>query len=150
MPRIELTLQIDAPVDAVYRIARDVESFPSYMADLESISVIERSADGNRTVTAWAGLIREFRMTVKWTQEDRWDPAAYRDDFTMLKGDMDRMSGYWQFSQEGLGTQFCSLVDYEYNVPLIGPLIKALIRKKMEQNLRAQMEAIKRKAEDEA
>src|SRR2546429_10016480 len=93
------------------------------------------------------GLIREFKMTVKWTQEDVWDPARHRDDFRMIKGDMDSMSGYWQFTSEGSGTRFESVVDYEYNVPLIGPLIKALIRKKMEANLDAQMRAIKQKAE---
>ena len=147
MPRIEQTLTIDAPIDRVYEIARDVESFPEFMEDLQSLTVKERSGDGNRTVTEWVGLIREFKMTVKWTQEDIWNPAAHRDDFRMLKGDMDSMSGYWQFTAEDGGTRFDSVVEYEYNVPLIGPMIKALIRKKMEQNLDAQMRAIKARAE---
>ena len=51
MPRIEQSLLIDAPVATVYAVARDVESFPGYMEDLQSIKVLERSADGNRTVT---------------------------------------------------------------------------------------------------
>lgn len=147
MPRIEQTVTIDAPIDRVYEIARDVESFPDFMEDLQSITVKERSEDGNRTVTDWVGLIREFKMTVKWTQEDVWNPAAHRDDFRMLKGDMDSMSGYWQFTEENGRTRFDSVTDYEYNVPLIGPMIKALIKKKMEQNLEATMQAIKRRAE---
>jgi uncharacterized membrane protein len=147
MPRIELSLLVDAPVDRVYEVARDVEAFPDFMEDLQSLKVLERSEDGNRTVTEWVGLIREFKMTVKWTQEDVWNPATHRDDFKMLKGDMDSMSGYWQFKGEGEQTRFDSVVDYEYNVPLIGPMIKALIKKKMEQNLDAQMKAIKAKAE---
>jgi ribosome-associated toxin RatA of RatAB toxin-antitoxin module len=150
MPRIELSLLVDAPVDRVYEVARDVEAFPDFMEDLQSLKVLEKSEDGNRTVTAWVGLIREFKMTVKWTQEDVWNPVTHRDDFKMLKGDMDSMSGYWQFTEEGGQTRFDSLVDYEYNVPLIGPMIKALIKKKMEQNLDAQMKAIKAKAEGAA
>ena len=147
MPRIEQSVEINAPVDKVFAVARDVESFPDIMDDLQSLVVIEKSDDGNRTVTEWVGLIREFKMTVKWSQEDIWDPSAYRDDFSMIKGDMDSMSGYWQFTPTDGGTKFESVVDYEYNVPLIGPMIKALIKKKMEANLAAQMQAIKRRAE---
>lgn len=150
MPRIELDLHIDAPVERVYAVARDVEKFPQYMEDLQSLRVLERSSDGTRTVTEWVGLIREFKMTVRWTQEDRWDDAAFRDEFRMLQGDLDQMSGYWQFTPEEGGTRFECLVDYEYNVPLVGPMIKALIKKKMTDNLKAQMEAIKARAERSA
>src|SRR5438105_4702991 len=104
MPRIEQSIVVDAPIERVYAVARDVESFPEIMDDLQSLEVLERNEDGTRTVTAWVGLIREFKMTVKWTQEDLWDPSRYRDDFRMLKGDMDRMSGYWQFSPADGGT----------------------------------------------
>lgn len=147
MPRIEQSVSIAAPIAEVYRIARDVERFPSFMADLQSLTVLERSPDDARTVTEWVGLIREFKMTVKWTQEDRWDDAAYRDDFHMLSGDMDSMSGYWQFVPEGDTTLFVSVMEYEYNVPLIGPMVKNLIKKKMTDNLQATLDAIKARAE---
>ncbi len=150
MPRIEQSLDIDAPVDTVYAVARNVEEFPEIMEDLQSLTVLERSEDGNRTVTEWVGLIREFKMTVKWTQEDVWDPVSHRDEFRMIKGDMDQMSGYWQFTPDGNRTRFESVVDYEYNVPLIGPMIQALIKKKMTENLAAQMLAIKTCAESQS
>jgi len=151
MPRIEQSIEIAAPVETVYRVAKNVEAFPEFMADLQSLTVRERSPDGTRTVTDWVGLIREFKMTVKWTQEDRWNDAAYRDDFTQLSGDMDRMEGSWQFTPTGANrTRFDSVVDYEYNVPLIGPMVKNLIKKKLTDNLQATMDAIKRKAEESA
>jgi ribosome-associated toxin RatA of RatAB toxin-antitoxin module len=151
MPRIEQSLQINAPIATVYRVARDVEAFPDFMDDLQSLTVRERSPDGTRTVTEWVGLIREFKMTVKWTQEDLWNDAAYRDDFRMLQGDMDSMAGYWQFTTEGgRQTRFDSVVEYEYNVPLIGPMVKSLIKKKMMDNLQSTMDAIKRRAEESA
>src|SRR5207248_722166 len=99
MPRIEQSLTINAPVAEVYAIARDVESFPDIMDDLQSITVLERSADGNRTVTEWVGLVRQFAMKLKWQQEDVWDPVRHRDDFKAIKGDVDELSGYWQFTQ---------------------------------------------------
>jgi len=117
------------------------------MADLRSLIVLERSEDTNRTVTEWTGLIREFKMVVKWTQEDLWDPTKHRDDFKMLQGDMNSMSGYWLFSEADGATTFESVMDYEYDVPLIGPMIKSLIKKKMTDNLQTTLEAIKSRAE---
>ena len=148
MPRIEQSITIDAPVETVYAIARDVESFPDIMEDVQSITVLERSEDGNRTITEWVGLVRQFAMKLKWQQEDVWDPARHRDDFKAIKGDVDELSGYWQFTEEAGGTRFDSVVDYEINVPLVGPLVKNLIRKLMESNLEAQLAAIKQKAEN--
>jgi coenzyme Q-binding protein COQ10 len=100
VPKIEQSVIIDAPIEHVYQIARDVETFPQFMQDLRSLTLVERSLDGSRTVTEWVGLIREFKMTIKWTQEDQWDEATHRDVFTMLSGDMDSMSGVWQFTTE--------------------------------------------------
>lgn len=147
MPVIEQTITILAPIDHVYQIARDVEAFPQFMADLQSLKVLEKNDDGSRTVTEWVGLIREFKMTLKWTQEDLWNFTQYRDDFRMLSGDMDRLEGYWQFSSIPEGTSFTSVLDYEYDVPLIGKLVKSLIKKKMTDNLQATLEAIKNRAE---
>lgn len=149
MPKIEQSIVVDAPIDHVYQIARDVETFPQFMQDLRSLTLLERSPDGQRTVTEWVGLIREFKMTIKWTQEDQWDEAAHRDVFKMLSGDMDSMSGVWQFTAEGAQqTRFDSTLEYEYNVALIGPMVKNLIKKKMTDNLQATLNAIKQKAEE--
>lgn len=148
MPHIEHSVQIQAPLERVYRVARQVERFPEFMDDLQTLTVLERSPEGDRTVTEWVGVIREFKMTLKWTQEDRWSDADYSDHFTLLKGDMDRMEGCWKFTAEEEGwTRFDSVVDYEYSVPLIGPLVKSLIKKKFTANIQATMEAIKRQAE---
>jgi ribosome-associated toxin RatA of RatAB toxin-antitoxin module len=150
MPRIEQSVLIDAPLDVTYRIARDVEDFPTFMDDLQSLTLQEKSEDGLRTVTEWVGIVREFKLTVKWVQEDRWNDETHRDEFVQLRGDMDRMSGYWQFAAVGDGqTSWESVLDYEYNVPLIGPIVKNLIKKKLTDNLHATMLAIKTRAEQE-
>lgn len=148
MPLIEQSIQIMAPIAKVYEVARDVEAFPQFMADLQSLNVLERSPDNRRTVTEWVGLISAVKMKMRWTQEDLWDDAAYRDDFRMLHGDMDRMEGSWEFIAEGdEQTRFVSVVDYEYNVPMVGAMVKGLIKKLMTENLQATLEAIKKRAE---
>lgn len=147
MPRIEQKRLINAEVERVFGVARDIESFPRFMPDLQSLVVQERSEDGCRTVSEWVGIIREFKMTIKWVQEDVWDMETRRDQFRLLKGDLNRMEGHWQFTAQDGKTLFESVVDYEYNVPLIGPMIKALIHKKMVQNLDSMMKAIQQRAE---
>ncbi len=148
MPRIELSVSINAPIAHVYRISKDVEAFPEFMSDLQSLKLLEKTPEGSATKTEWVGLIKEFKMTVKWIQEDLWNDSDYRDEFKMLSGDMDSMSGFWQFTAESDSiTRFDSVVEYEYNVPLIGPMVKSLIKKKMTDNLQSTLSSIKAKSE---
>jgi len=147
MPRLEHKIVVNADIARVFEIARDVEAFPSIMDDLQSITVLERSDDGCRTITEWVGLIKQFQMKLKWQQEDIWNPTIFRDDFRAIKGDVDELSGFWQFTTVDNRTEFESVVDYEVNVPLVGPLVKNLIKKLMDANIASQMNAIKHKAE---
>lgn len=148
MPRIEQTIQIQAPITRVYEIARDVEAFPEFMADLKSLKVLARSDDNARTTTEWSGYIPAVKLPMKWTQEDVWNDSAYRDDFKMTQGDLKRMEGYWQFTDEdGARTRFDSVVDYDIDIPMIGPMIKSLVKKLMTDNLQATLDAIKNRAE---
>lgn len=147
MPRIELSAQINAPLERVYAIAKDVESFPQFMADLKSLVVLERSPDGSRTVTEWVGYVPQFRLNVKWTEEDIWDDQAKTCHFKQLKGDYDRMVGEWRFTESNGGTEFISLLDYEFNVPLLGPLVQKVVQHLVKQNLQGVLNGIKARAE---
>lgn len=148
MPTIDLSIWINAPVEKVYAIAKEVERFPEVMPDLESVRVLERSEDGSRTVTEWIGLVREFNnMRVKWTEEDVWNDEAHTCHFRLLKGDLQKMEGEWRFTAEDGGTRFQSRIEYEYNVPLLGALVKNLIHKKLEQNVQMVLDGIRARAE---
>ncbi len=149
MPIIEHSIWINAPVEKVYNVAREVERFPEVMPDLQSVKVLERSENGSRTVTEWTGVVREFNnMYVKWTEEDLWDDTAHTCRFRLLKGDLQRMEGEWRFVEEKGGTRFSSRLEYEYNVPLLGSLVKNLIHKKLEENVKMVLEGIRRRAEE--
>ena len=147
MPTIHSSIEINGPIDEVYRLAKDVESFPQFMPDLKSVRVVERGDDGERTVTDWVGNVQEFRTTIKWTEKDIWDDDAHTCVFTLVKGDYSRYSGIWTFTDLGGRTRFDSEIEFEYDVPLIGPLIKGIIAKKMQQNVDNMLGAIKRKVE---
>ncbi|MHB1000428.1 MAG: type II toxin-antitoxin system RatA family toxin [Armatimonadota bacterium] len=149
MPRVESSVFIKGNIDKVFNLAKDVESFPQFMEDVKSVTILEKSPDGNRTVTEFVGIVKEFKTTMKWVEEDIWDEQAKTCKFNLVRGDFKTYSGLWTFEEVDGGTQYTSVIDFEYDIPMIGPLIKNLIAKKMKQNVDNMLNAIKLKVEQE-
>jgi ribosome-associated toxin RatA of RatAB toxin-antitoxin module len=148
MPHIENQALVDAPLETVYALARDVEAFPQFMPDVESVQVVERSPDGRRVVADWVGVASDFKLKVRWTEEDVWDDAAHTCRFSLVKGDYQSYGGLWTFTTEADGrTKFASALDYELDIPLIGPLLKKLVARLMLENTQRLLDAVKRRAE---
>lgn len=145
MPTVESSVWINAPLDRVYAIAKDNRSFPEFMKDLDSLTVIEE--DGSRVVSDYVGTISAFAMKVRWKQEDVWDDAQHLCTFKQIEGDYDRMDGTWKFAEFNGGTQFDSVLDYEYRVPGLGNLVNKVVFGLVKQNVDAILEAIKARAE---
>ena len=145
MPTVESRISVAAPVDRVYETARDIEAFPEFMDDVVEVTILERTPE--RQVSKWVGLIKEFNRKINWTEEDFWNEEARTCEFRMLEGDYTSYSGTWSFEAEGEGCAATLVVNYEYSVPLLGPLIKNLLLKKMQSNCDSMLGAIKAKAE---
>lgn len=145
MPKVDTTIWIDAPLDRVYEIARDNGSFPEFMEDVKSLTIVER--DGERVVSDWVGIVSAFGLKVRWRQEDVWDPVAKTDTFRQLKGDYDHLAGTWEFKEENGGTRFNSVMEYEYQVPMLGPLVKNVVYMLVVKNMESVLAAIKQRAE---
>ncbi len=145
MPTVETTVQIEAPIEAVYAVANDNESFPEYMADVESLKVVER--DGDRVVSDWVGVVPTFGLRIRWRQEDVWDEDARTCKFRQLEGDYDTLDGSWTFTERDGGTRFDSTLDYEYSVPGLGALVKKVIHNIVVKNMEGVLGAIKKRAE---
>lgn len=145
MPAVDTSVWINAPLSKVYEIAKDNRSFPEFMKDVKSLTVVEES--NGRVVSDWVGVVPNFMIKVRWQQEDVWDDAAHTCTFRQIKGDYDRMDGDWKFSEENGGTRFDSHVEYEYNVPTLGPLVKKVIHGIVVKNLENVLNAIKERAE---
>jgi ribosome-associated toxin RatA of RatAB toxin-antitoxin module len=145
MPTVETTIWIDAPVAKVYAIAKECERYPEYMKAVDSLTIKER--DENRVVADWVGLVTQFNLKVRWTQEDTWDDSTTSSKFRQVKGDYDKMEGTWTFKEENGGTRFDQFLDYEYNIPTLGPLVKKLVLHLFRTQLEAAGEAIKKRSE---
>ncbi len=146
MSTVESSTWINAPLDVVYAIAKDNAAFPDFMKDVQSLVIVEQ--DGGRVVSDWVGLVSAFGLKVRWTQEDVWDDSAHTCTFRQLKGDYDELNGVWKLYEENGGTRFDSVVNYEYMVPGLGPLVKKVVHSLVVKNLDGVLEAIKARAEN--
>src|SRR2546428_11355731 len=123
MAQVAATVFIRAPLDRVYALAKDVEAFPSFMPDVESIRVQQR--DGSRTVTEWVGVVQGRR--VHWVEDDDWDDARHVCTFRQREGDFTRYEGTWTFAAGDQGSVMGVGVDFEVALPLAGgPVLNLL------------------------
>lgn len=148
MPTVETTTWINAPIEIVYEIAKDNRSFPEFMKDLDSLTVV--SEQGNVVVSDYVGVVSAFNLKVKWQQEDVWDDTAKTCTFRQVKGDYDSMSGLWSFREENGGTRFESTMDYEYSVPGLGPMVGKVIFGLVKKNVQDILDAIRDRAESKS
>lgn len=139
MAQVEATTVIHAPLQDVYRRAKDVEAFPEFMPDLVSVRVLERR-NGN-TVTAWVGIVQGRK--IRWVEEDEWDDARYLCRFRQREGDFTRYEGSWSFAATEDGTRTALVVDFELDLPLAGALLSNLLKVLVRKNLESMLAALK-------
>jgi ribosome-associated toxin RatA of RatAB toxin-antitoxin module len=144
VPDVHAELIIDASPQHVYALAKDIEGLVEVLPNVQSVTIRER--DGSRVVSEWVGLVPEFRRTVTWVEEDVWDDDGMCCRFRSLSGDWDRYEGSWTFAADGAGTRASLVISYDYNVPLIGPLIQKLLRKLVQRNAGETLEGLRRRA----
>ena len=153
MPQVTSNLTINAPLSTVWELAQDVEKFPAIMPDLEGVKILESAptADNtHRTVTEWRGRIKQFNRSIVWTEEDIWNAQTHECHFWQLKGDFTEYSGVWKFTPQAEKTVVDLKVNYAFEIPLIGALMKTVLQKLMQQNADMMAQAIKTEAEKRA
>lgn len=139
MAQVEATIVIRAPIDEVYALAKNVERFPEFMPDLESIRILER-ANGD-TVSEWVGVIQGRK--IRWVEEDEWDDEAHRCRFHQREGDFTVFQGTWNFDVVPEGTKASLVVEFELDIPLAGALLSNLLKVLMRKNLESMLQALK-------
>jgi ribosome-associated toxin RatA of RatAB toxin-antitoxin module len=144
MPIIEVRRVLEAPLEKVIAIAKDVEAYPSFMPDVKSVKVVESSDEGRVQKVEWVGVIKQFAREIRWTQEDRWISPT-RVEFTQIEGDYDKMEGYWEFTETDGSTEFTNVLEYEYRVPLLGALVTKVVEFLVRQNLESIMDGIEKR-----
>jgi len=145
MPTVVSEVLVNAPLEKVYAVAKDVAVYPEFMEDIESIEILEKTPE--RQVSKWVGIIKEFNRRIRWTEEDFWNDVDHTCRFAQTEGDFALYQGTWGFKEQDGGTVATLTLEYDYNVPLIGNLIKGVLKKKTQANCDGITSAIKMRAE---
>jgi ribosome-associated toxin RatA of RatAB toxin-antitoxin module len=143
MSLIQSTRLIPLPAAKVYAAAKQVERFPEVLPNLDSAEVLEDDGQGN-TVTRWVGTFAVGPLTksVSWTERDRWDDAALACHFDLISGDMKEYNGAWNFKDVEGGCQANLDVNFTLGIPVLGPLVNAIVDKLMKQNCDELLQAL--------
>lgn len=146
MPTIVCEKFVKAPPEVVFDTARNVERYVAHAGNVESIKVL--SDDGVTRITEWVANIPVLGIKLRWIEKDVWDSSSLSCRFEMVEGDMDSYIGEWHFeSQEG-GTLTRLTISYEYEVPLIGQLIRTMIERLVQANANSVLDAVKAASEE--
>ncbi|HEY3377861.1 MAG TPA: SRPBCC family protein [Armatimonadota bacterium] len=144
MPKIESEIFIPASLETVYEIAKDIERFPEFFPDVESVTILERTPEG--FTSEWVGVVEKLHRKLKWRELDVWDDSTHTCTFRAIGGDWDKYDGVWTFTTQDGGTRMQMQLECDINVPMIGAIIKGLIGKLAKANVDNMFAGIRRRA----
>jgi len=140
MPQVERKIVIDSDPKAVYELAKDMESYPTFMPDVESVKVVSREA--NSTVTEWVSNVDGTPFL--WTEKDEFDDSNLRIDYALIEGDLEKFEGSWIFQPVDGKTEVCLVVDYDFGLPELTELIGPTLHEKVGENSEMMLSSMKK------
>lgn len=146
MPSVEKKIVIESDPQVVYELAKDMENFPNYMPDVESVKVVSREAD--KTVTEWVTSVDGTEF--EWTEQDLFDDANLRIDYSLIEGDLDKFEGSWIFRAVEGKTEVTLSVDYDFGLPELTSLIGPTLHEKVGENSEMMLSGMKKIVEEKA
>ena len=146
MPYVEKSIIIHGAPDEVYALAKDMEGFPEFMPDVQSVKVVKR--EGSKTLTEWVTDVDGTEIL--WTEEDLFDDEARRIQYRLLEGDLDKFEGEWRFEVVPEGTRVVLTVDFDFGIPELANLIGDTLLLKVGENSEMMLQSMKRRVEEKA
>ncbi len=143
MPYVEKSIIIEGDLDTVYQLAKDMESYPCFMPDVESVKVIDRKP--NETITEWVTNVDGTPFL--WTEKDHFDDANHRITYHLIEGDLEKFEGTWSFTHHEEGTQVTLAVDYDFGLPELTEMIGPTLLEKVGENSEMMLKGMKTRVE---
>lgn len=140
---IKIAVVIKSNKEVVYRLLRNMESFPEFIRDIKSIKVNKRI--GNESITEWH--INVDGANIAWVERDIFRDRDMRVDFKMLSGDYDRFEGAWDLKDDPKGVRLELVAKIDWGAPVLVKFVKPVIEKKAKRSFRTFLSAIKKEAE---
>jgi len=136
------TIIVKAAPEAVYAIAADFATYPSWVADLKSVSVLESDDSGRAAVVEFRAAA--FGRTSTYSLRYNYSDAPRSLSWSQHEGDLTtKLDGTYRFEAVEGGTK----VTYELDVELLVPL-PSFVKNRAAQRIQAQaLRELKTRAE---
>ncbi len=112
------SIEIDAPAEAVYTVAADVETYPEWAKGVTSVEVLETDDRGRvlRAAFRISGFVKEIAYTLTYTHDEpnrlSWEADS--------GGDVRVLTGSYDFSESEDRTIVTYALRVEPNFPVPG------------------------------
>lgn len=143
MPYVETKTVIKGQIDDIYNIVKNMEAYPGFMHDLESVEIIERGND--YTISHWVSNVDGRRIV--WTERDTFFDDENRIVYKQTEGDLKKMEGEWRLKNSDDGVEVVLAVDFEFGIPMIAGLLNPILKKKVRDNSENMLAAVKAQIE---
>ena len=144
MGYVERNIVIQGPPQAIYEIAKDMEGYPDFMPDVESVKVVSR--EGNTTITEWETSVDG--TPIFWTEKDVFNDETCTITYQLIEGDLDKFEGTWRFVPCQGGTEVTLTVDYDFGIPELTNLIGPTLEQKVGENSEMMLQGMKKRIEE--
>jgi ribosome-associated toxin RatA of RatAB toxin-antitoxin module len=136
------TIIVKATPEAVYAIAADFAAYPSWVADLKSVAILESDDTGRAAVVEFRAAA--FGRTSTYSLRYDYSHAPQSLSWTQHQGDLTTsLNGAYRFDAVDGGTK----VTYELDVELLVPL-PSFVKNRAAQRIQAQaLRELKARAE---
>ena len=143
MPYVEKKIIIKGEPKQCYALASNMEDFPQFMPDVQSVKVLKR--EENKTTTDWVTEIDGTEII--WTEEDTFDPDNLVVAYKLIEGDLDKFEGQWLFKPVSEGTEVTLTVDFDFGIPELVHLIGDILIIKVGENSEMMLNGLKKQIE---
>jgi hypothetical protein len=119
-----IQLRVQAPAEAVYRLAAEIELWPAFVRNVRSARVIHRDLDDPRwrqlSISGWRGW-----LPVGWRSLQHLEPSAGRITLRHLTRLSAGTTAEWTITTtpDGTATDITIVQRPRLHIPLIGSLI---------------------------
>lgn len=135
------SIEIDAPAEAVYAVAEDVDAYPEWAQGVTSVEVLERDADGRVAKAAFtlSGFVKEISYTLNYGHHHPTRMTWEADP----GGDVRQLTGSYEFAESDGRTTVTYALRVEPNFPVPG----FAMRQGEKQIIGAALRGLKRRVE---
>ena len=106
----------------VYALLSDLASYPDHSESVRSVTVT--GVSGDVTLSRWEVAFRNGIL--RWSEQDTFDRAGLRIDFTQLDGDVEEFAGSWVCANVEGGCRVTFDARIDLGVPTLADVLEPI------------------------